>query len=1241
MTVPVSGVEAVGAGGAAALRHEGAVGGRDPEGRAVEGLVGELVTLLNDEGALGVIVEGEGVGAAAVHGDGLRGLVQDVPVGGLGLPDHIGAGLQAGQGNHAGLVGGVVAVGTHQAAGGVGHLTVGVGDVEGGTGQVLARGAVLLDDVQSVLRGVIEGQGLGIAHGQAHGLRGSVHLIASGSLDFRHHVGVGVQAADDDLAVGVRLILAVGADGAVVADDGGTAGVRDLEDSALEGFLRHGITLLDDDGALGGIVEGQGLGVAVEQLHRLGGGVHLIAQRSLNLSDDVGVLFQAGDDDLALGVGGVAAVAADGVVGAHHSRAVRGRDLEDSALQGVAGDAVALLDDQGPLGGVVERQGLRVAAVHLHRLGGGVHLVALRCLHLSDDVGVRLQVRDDDLAAGVGGVEPVGAHRPARVVHDGPGGGRDPEGRVRQRLMGHAVALLDDEGTLGGILNDDGLGIAVGPDDHVGHGAVDDVPVRGLDFRDDIGPGLQVGDVDLAVGVGGKDTVLRQRAIADNAVQAHLTASGCGQAELSAGEGLTRHAVALLDDELALGLVGKGQGDRFASLDDDGLGLGVDDKAVRSLRFRDDYALAGLQVVDEDFTIGVRGVDAVALPDEGAVGVRHFELSARQRHAGVDGADLLDEQVAVRGVVEFHGDDVLVLAGDVHRLGGGDDVVAVGRLDFLYDVGASLKLGPDDGAVGAGGLLADDCAAGAAGAAQVAQLEGTAGDGVAVHAVLLEDDDGGQRRVLKGEGLHIVARQVDALGRGVLDLVAVRGLKLRDLIPAGLQAVSVRLAQVDLAVLVAPVDAQVLQGTGCGAVPRVPDLELRALHGAAHDAVLLVDGQLRGPLVLQTQGVVCLAVAAGPFLQEHVMGRGVQDVAAGDEGLGHGVPASVQVGDEDFAVLVGSEGADIGAVLHLDVELDALDAVAFLIHLLDEQAGPLLVEELQGGGLIGLQRHGLGDVVEDVVAGHTDFRYLVGTGLQVLDEDFAVVVRGGFLGVTAVDFLNQEGDAGDGCPSQLILLDDSQARLRGVLKGQLAAGPGVQDDALAIVGVQNIRGRDRQLCDLVGAGLQASQGIGAITASGDSVLIAYIHATDLKNSAGNPSFGAGVELFDSQSRTLEVLGSGNDGLIALDVCFVNINANRVCEFCVSLRSLFFCEGIEALRDIVDSDGACSICCLASNQLAILVNIEDGISQRSVILAHLLKLDADFGVVLEHELNIALAVPVESLLAVRVHQVAFR
>ena len=1032
------------------------------------------------------------------------------------------------------------------------------------------------------------------------------------------------------MAVGVRLILAVGTDGAVVADDGGTAGVRDLEDSALEGFLRHAVALLNDDGALGGIVEGEGLGVAVEQLYRLGGGVHLIAQRSLNLSDDVGVLLQAGDDDLALGVGGVAAVAADGVVGTDDCRAVRGRDLEDSALQGVPGDAVALLDDQGALGGVVEGQGLSVAAVHLHRLGGGVHLVALRGLHLSDDVGVRLQVRDDDLAAGVGGVEPVGAHSPARVVHDGPVGGRDPEGRVRQGLMGHAVALLDDEGTLGGILDDDSLGIAVGADDHVGHGAVDDVPVRGLDFRDDIGPGLQVGDVDLAVGVGGKDTVLRQRAVADNAVQAHLTASGCGQAELSAGEGLTRHAVALLDDELALGLVGKGQGDRLASLDDDGLGLGVDDEASGSLRLGDDHALAGLQAADEDFTIGVGGVDAVALPDEGAVGVRHFELSARQGRARVDGADLLDEQVSVRGVVEFHSDDVLVLAGDVHRLGGGDDVVAVGRLDFLYDVGASLKLGPDDGAVGAGGLLADDCTAGAAGAAQVAQLEGTAGDGVAVHAVLLEDDDGGQRRVLKGEGLHIVARQVDALGRGVLDLVAVRGFQLRDLIPAGLQAVSVRLAQVDLAVLVAVIDAQVLQGTGGLAITGVPDLELRALHGAAHDAVLLVDGQLRGPLVLQTQGVVCLAVAAGPFLQEHVMGRGVQDVAAGDEGLGHGVPASVQVGDEDFAVLIGSEGADIGAVLHLDVELDALDAVAFLIHLLDEQAGPLLVEELQGGGLIGLQRHGLGDVVEDVVAGHTDFRYLVGTGLQVLDEDFAVVVRGGFLGVTAVDFLNQEGDAGDRLPSQLILLDDSQAGLRGVLEHQFTLSSGRKVDALTVIGVQDVRGGDGQLCDLVSASRKAGQSVGAVCTSCNGVLVTDIDATNLESRVRHRLTSCSINLLDGQFRALIVLCCYHDGLFALDIRFINMNTDRCAQFCIPIRSLGLDEIIETFGYIGNCDSALGIRCLSANQLAILVDVENGTFQGLATFVNLLELNLNFGVVLEHELDIARAVPVELL-----------
>ena len=84
--------------------------------------------------------------------------------------------------------------------------------------------------------------------------------------------------------------------------------------------------------------------------------------------------------------------------------------------------------------------------------------------------------------------------------------------------------------------------------------------------------------------------------------------------------------------------------------------------------------------------------------------------------------------------------------------------------------------------------------------------------------------------------------------------------------------------------------------------------------------------------------------------------RQVQDIAVGDKGLGHGVPASVQVRDKDFAVLVCGEGADIGAVLHLDVELDALNAIAVGVDLLNEEAGPLLVEELQGLSLIHILR---------------------------------------------------------------------------------------------------------------------------------------------------------------------------------------------------------------------------------------------------------------------------------------------
>ena len=60
----------------------------------------------------------------------------------------------------------------------------------------------------------------------------------------------------------------------------------------------------------------------------------------------------------------------------------------------------------------------------------------------------------------------------------------------------------------------------------------------------------------------------------------------------------------------------------------------------------------------------------------------------------------------------------------------------------LHDVGAGSQSGPDGGPIFSGDLRADDSAARAGSAAQEAELEGTAGEGLMGHAVVFFHHDG-------------------------------------------------------------------------------------------------------------------------------------------------------------------------------------------------------------------------------------------------------------------------------------------------------------------------------------------------------------------------------------------------------------------------------------------------------------------------------------------------------------------
>ena len=172
---------------------------------------------------------------------------------------------------------------------------------------------------------------------------------------------------------------------------------------------------------------------------------------------------------------------------------------------------------------------------------------------------------------------------------------RNLEGDAGQGLSSERVPLIDDQGAGLGVFDDYGLGITLGADDHIGGGLVHHIALWGLDLRDYVSAGDQVGDSDLTAAVCGKDSVLGEGAVTDDAVQPDFAPGSSRHPELSTGQGLIGFAVPLLDDEGTLGGVLKGQADRAPLLDLDRLALRIQNESVRGAGFGHHNALAGFQ----------------------------------------------------------------------------------------------------------------------------------------------------------------------------------------------------------------------------------------------------------------------------------------------------------------------------------------------------------------------------------------------------------------------------------------------------------------------------------------------------------------------------------------------------------------------------------------------------------------------------------------------------------------------
>ena len=228
------------------------------------------------------------------------------------------------------------------------------------------------------------------------------------------------------------------------------------------------------------------------------------------------------------------------------------------------------------------------------------------------------------------------------------------------------------------------------------------------------------------------------------------------------------------------------------------------------------------------------------------------------------------------------------------------------------------------------------------------------------------------------------ALDVDLLGGGFLDGETSSRLQFGHLVPAIPEHI-----QGEPTIGIRKIGAQAVQLAGGRVVGTVPDLELGALDGASSDAVHLVHRKRRLFVVLEVRGVVPVGI------ERHQLAGGVLQPGRGDGLLDDLIHAGKQIFQLRLTGGVRLDLVHAVSVRRLDLENRAGDGLPGVrVPLVDEQVGPLLVLQRDGGSLAGEELHMVFPKVHNVVAQSGCFADGVHTGLQVRNQDFSLCVRG-------------------------------------------------------------------------------------------------------------------------------------------------------------------------------------------------------------------------------------------------------
>ena len=657
---------------------------------------------------------------------------------------------------------------------------------------------------------------------------------------------------------------------------------------------------------------------------------------------------------------------------------------------------------------------------------------------------------------------------------------------------------------------------------------------------------------------------------------------GIDNLELYALQRFFCNGVLLHDDEIALWLIAELHRDNFIGLDLDRLRRIVENVAVLRAGFLDDKCGAGGDVGNRERTCTVRHELAVGVSDEIAVGIRDKELNIGDGRICYS-IHLFHEHAALGLIAELqrhHG-----IALDLNALRGIVQNVAVFCPHLTGDDShAGRQAVNADGARAIGHILSVGVADHTS--VRVGHKELHIGNGSAGHGVLFDDEEGTHLIIAEGHGDHVLILAGEINGfRGVGDHIPIRRGNLLADISACLET-----GHDDGSIARSAVLADNCP-TRTGGAAKVADSKPCTFQRLTALAIHLADDDCGKRHVLKGQDFA-LTTGDEAFLR----GSLLDGVAVRCFQLRYLIPAILDLRKNDFSACVRKVSAKVveltgvGMVAAIpDLELSALDGIAGdAVYLADLQRRLESVEEGDGRGFTGFQRHFLRDGAENDMVWNIDLRYFECANRNRVEENPPMVIGGGAGRKAAVDLLDAVGHALDRLTIGDVLLDNFKAGLFIVNESDLGGFAGAQRHGLLGIGY-DVRLGNGFLTHNIDTGRNGRERCGAVRPGRDGGRIAAGNGLNGKHRAGNRFAAHGVPLGDLHIGQCVIFGSDRVLLVAIGGIDIDADGRRVGA--EALRSLGFHEGPQALGDILDLNDSAILGHIAADDLTVAVNIK--------------------------------------------------